>query len=163
MRIIIVLFVFFSWNINASEIKLTDIRVLFKKSATDENACKKLMTSIGTSNHTTLLAYKACATMIMAKYSFSPFSKLSYFNEGKVLLEKSIGQEPTNIEARFLRFTVQTSSPGFLGYNKLIQVDKAFLMKSIQTLSDLELKKMVTSYLQNSTYLSEVEKQSLKL
>jgi hypothetical protein len=112
-------------------------------------------------NNPLLGGYRACVTMMMANHVINPFSKLSYFSKGKNLLEKTIAVDINNIELRFLRFTVQTNIPSFLGYKSHIQKDKIFLIKSIVHLSDVELKQQVIAYLKGSEYLTAPEKQWL--
>lgn len=165
MKYLFFLFMFFNSGLLAVNIQLSDVRLLFQKSANNEDSCKKLMTILNQyneSNSSTLAAYKACATMMMANYCFNPISKLSYFNEGKSLLEKCIAKESSNIETRYLRFTVQSSSPSFLGYNKSIKEDKDFLINNLSALNDQQLKQMIISFLKSSEYLSSIEKQNLK-
>ncbi len=89
----------------------SEIRVLYQQSALKEEACKKLISilqSYNENNNALFAGYKACATMMMANYAFSPLRKLSYFSKGKNLLEKSIIIQKENIELRFLRFMIQT-------------------------------------------------------
>lgn len=156
---------FFNSGLFAGDTQLNDVRLLFQKSIIDEATCKNLIAVLNQyneSDNTTLAAYRACANMMMANYCFNPFSKLSYFNEGKSLLEKCIAKESSNIETRYLRFTVQSSSPDFLGYNKSIQEDKDFLLKHLSNLIDQQLKQMIISFLKSSQYLSSIKKQNLK-
>jgi hypothetical protein len=162
MKKLIVCFLFISTGLFATEVKISDARMLFQKSAADETACKKLMSLVNTNGDGTITAYRACATMMMANHCFNPFIKLSYFNKGKAILEKCIAFESSNIETRFLRFTIQSSSPNFLGYNRSIQEDKIFLINNISGLPDPELKQMIISFLKSSQYLSENEKQYLR-
>lgn len=61
--------------------------------------------------------YKAMSYIMVCKHSLNPFTKLSYFNKGKVLLEEAIQQEPNNIELIFFRFITQRKSPSMLNYN----------------------------------------------
>lgn len=88
----------------------SEVRSAFQKAAIEERSCSGLikMLEVYNENNNPLLAgYKACATMMMAKYVFNPFTKLSYFSKGKSLLEKCIKADKQNIELRFLRYTVQ--------------------------------------------------------
>jgi len=165
MKNLLVLLMLFNSGLFTGDIQLNDVRLLFQKSVTDKASCKKLVAVLNQyneSNNTTLAAYNACATMTMANYCLNPFSKLSYFNDGKSLLEKCIIHQSENIEVRYLRFTVQSSSPIFLGYNKSIQEDKDFLLTHFSTLNDQQLKQMIISFLKSSEYLSLSEKQTLK-
>ena len=71
--------------------------------------------------------YFALATMLQAKLHGNPFTKLSFFNKGKKILEETIQENPSNIELRFLRFAVQTEVPGILLYFNEIDADRAML------------------------------------
>ena len=59
-----------------------------------------------------MMAYKGAALTTLANCKDTPFSKLSVFNKGKDLLETAIGMDAESVEARFLRYTVQTNIPG---------------------------------------------------
>ncbi len=142
----------------------SEIRLLYQQAATKEQSCQKLihiLQSYNENNNPLLAGYKACATMMMANYVFSPFRKMSYFSKGKNLLEKSIEKQKDNIELRFLRFAVQTSVPSFLGYGSLIKQDKLLLINAVSKLKDLQLRQLIISFLQQSKYLNAIEKQNL--
>lgn len=110
-----------------------------------------------------LLAYKASATMMMARHVGSPFKKISYFREGKQLLEQAVEMDPSNIEVRFLRFAAQSEIPGFLGYKDHLKKDKGFILQNLANLQDKDLQELITSYLAESDELSQEEKQQLKV
>lgn len=77
------------------------------------------------------IPYKASAIMQKAKYAVMPGSKLKYFNAGKKLLESYIKEHPENIEARYVRFIVQSQSPAFLGYRSEMDTDRQFVMEAL--------------------------------
>ncbi|MGZ8556922.1 MAG: hypothetical protein ACXWWC_01245 [Chitinophagaceae bacterium] len=142
-----------------------EVRALYQQAATEEASCKKLLILLqpfNENNNTLLAGYKACGTMLMAKYVLNPVSKLSFFSKGKKLLEKAIGKDMENAELRFLRFTVQTNAPAFLGYRYAKEVDKLFLLKTMSTLSDKDLEQIILSFLTKSGQLTPDEKKSLK-
>lgn len=87
--------------------------------------------------------------MLMAKYVFNPFSKFSYFKKGKNMLEKAVHADKNNIELRFLRYTIQTNIPAFLGYNDDLETDRLFLKQSLANVKEPELKKIITTYLKD--------------
>jgi hypothetical protein len=96
------------------------------------------------------MGYRACATMLMAKHVFNPFSKLSYFKRGRDILEKAIKADRDNIELRFLRYTIQTNVPAFLNYDQFKELDRLFLVNSISKLNDQKLKKIIIAYLKTN-------------
>ena len=99
--------------------------------------------------------------MMMAKYVVSPINKLSKFNEGKNLLEKCIEKDNKNVELHFLRFTVQSNAPKFLGYNSSLLLDKNFILNALASINDKQLKNIVITFLKSSSYLTNTEKQKL--
>lgn len=161
------LFVFVkTGNVNAmtKEIPpIDEVRSLYQKSMTSENACKKLIDILEPYKSDPLyLGYRGCATMVMAKHAFNPFSKLSYFKKGKKMLEEAIKTDQYNFELRFLRFTAQTNMPSFLGYNDSIDKDKAFILDSFSLIKDARLEAYVLPSLKESKDLTQSEKEKLK-
>ena len=99
--------------------------------------------------------------MMIANYVLNPFTKLSYFNKGKKLLEQAIETAPANAELRFLRFAIQANIPSFLGYNSNIGEDKNLLMKSVAPMADAQLRQLIVPYLTDSAFTSQEEKKKL--
>lgn len=82
--------------------------------------------------------YEASATMQKAQYTLAPWTQYNYFRKGKKMLENYIEKYPENIEARYVRFLIQTHAPFFLGYNNEIKSDAAFIRTNIDK-QDLSL------------------------
>jgi len=145
---------------------LAQVRVLYTQSASDEQSCLQLIELLkpySDKNNPLLAGYAAGATMMMAKHCFFPYSKLSYFRKGRSMLQKAVDTDSANVELRFLRFGLQTNSPGFLGYHDQITTDKKYLLASLGRLSDMDLKRAILLYLKNSDYVTNQEKQKLEL
>ena len=141
-----------------------EIRKLYEKSVGDEKTCERLIAMLepyNENNNPIFAGYKAGATMIMAKHVFNPFSKFSYFKKGRVLLEKAIAKSSSDVELRFLRFTIQTNLPRFLDYHGHISADKAFLIKAFPKITDAELRQKITDYAKTSDDLTAAEKKLL--
>ena len=158
--------ILFGSSVYTEDISLNEVRTLYQRSASEKKSCAKLVTLLQSYNETinpSLAGYKACATMMMAKYVLNPIKKLSNFIDGRKLLEKCIKADNKNIELRFLRFTVQNKSPSFLGYKSSIAADKTFLINSVSMIKDIQLKQFVLSFLMTSEYLTSVEKQNIQL
>lgn len=162
LLLIITIFIFA--NSSANNPSIEEVRNLFQKAAKDEVLCKKLIVNLqvyNENNNTTLAAYRACGIMMMAKYVVSPINKLSKFNEGKNLLEKCIEKDNRNVEIRFLRFTVQSNAPKFLGYSSSMLLDKNFILNALPSINDKQLKNIVITFLKSSSYLTNTEKHKL--
>jgi hypothetical protein len=145
---------------------INEVRSLYEKAVTDESACNKLieiLSPYNENNNPLYAGYKASAIMMMAKHVFNPFSKMSYFKRGKLILETAIKADENNVELRFLRFNAQTHIPSFLGYDGNIETDKKFLMNSFPAIQDAQLKEFLLAYLMKSSYITADKKQKLQL
>ena len=92
---------------------------------------------------TTIKAYQAAATCMMAEYVFSPLKKLKYFNQGKGDLERLIEQEKT-VESVYCRLLVQLNVPKILNYYKEIEGDIDFLKSELPAAKiDLDYKNTI--------------------
>lgn len=139
------------------------VRELYAKAAYTEDATNQLINYLSDKKELSplLLGYKGSATALLAKYSINPYRKVKYFNAGVAVVEKAIKKEPSNFELRYIRFSIQTNAPGFLGYYDNIASDKSFLLKGISAISDQDLKKNVTAFLKSSTEVTKAEKQKI--
>lgn len=96
-----------------------------------------------------LLAFYASGNFFMAKHATNPIKKYGYFNRGKKALNEAVMKEPNNLEIRFLRYLCQEKTPKFLGYNKNIEDDKAFVLREYKNSKDEELVKQIKKFLKN--------------
>lgn len=130
--------------------EIEDVRVLFHKAESSQKVCielMKLLEPYNEMNNALFLGYRASATIMMAKHLINPFSKLSYFKKGKLLLEKAIKFDRKNVELRFLRYTIQSNVPSFLNYSDDKENDKLFLLQSLNRLNNQKLKNIISNYL----------------
>ncbi len=130
--------------------EIEDVRVLFHKAESSQKVCVELIELLepyNDKNNALFLGYKGSANMLMAKHSINPFSKLSYFKKGKLMLEKAIQFDQKNVELRFLRYTIQTNVPSFLNYKDNKEIDRVFLLQSLNRLNDQKLKNIISMYL----------------
>ena len=160
--ILIVLLSVFSSH---STLDLTKVRDAFERASKDEQIAKQLYSKVDqeAATSTIMLGYKGAVTMVLAKFQFNPFSKLEYFTNGKLLLEKAISQDTDNIELIFIRFSIQSYAPAFLKYNKHLIKDKNFLLNHIFEISDKDLQTRISKFLKSSPHLSTTERNSLPL
>ena len=162
---IVVSLLFFGFVASAELPDINTVRTLYQKAPTDEKACRQLIEILKPYNENSnplLYGYRASATMMMANHVFNPFSKLSYFNKGKNMMEKAIAAASKNVELRFLRFAAQTKIPSFLGYKEAIKEDKKFLLSALTQVNDTGLKKIMVAFLKESDYVTEKEKNNIR-
>ena len=154
-----------SSTLKLEDTELATLRKLYYEAADNKQSVKKLSTMLSKVNeHSSalLLGYKGAAEMMEAKHAFSPISKIKKFNKGKVHLEKAIKKDPKQIEVRFIRFSIQTNLPFFLGYNDHIKIDKEILINSVSKIEDKQLKNNIIEYLIISKQCDQEEIKKLK-
>lgn len=147
------------------DFEVAKLRKLYYQAAEDKAAVKKLSTLLSNVNDKSpaiLLSYKGATEMMEAKYAINPITKLSKFNKGKQNIEKAVLIDPQQVEVRFLRFSIQTNLPSFLGYNEHIKTDKQILINSIVKIDDEQLKENVINYLLISKQCTNEEIKKLK-
>jgi len=163
-QFIFLLFYIISTTTFAQTISSDALRRSYQQVNTDSVTCAKLYKKIATSTDSDniIVAYRGAITASMANHSKDKKEKLNLFNNGKKLLEQSIANDSTNIETRFLRFTIQCNTPKALNYNKQLKTDKDFILKHYANVSNIAVKRMISTFAQQCTALSETEKQKLK-
>ncbi|MGN0003545.1 MAG: hypothetical protein ACI35V_08925 [Sphingobacterium composti] len=151
-------FVFFLVTAEAQSISLHDVRKDFNKGVKDESLCKKYLHSLKANAKTPLeKGYEAAFHMFMAKHTNNPIKKMSYFKDGKKLLESQIKTEPHNTELRFIRLCIQYYIPDFLGYKNNIEEDKEFLVANLYKLQDEKTKDIIYNYLKGAKMYNSEE------
>ena len=126
MKPVITLFFIIAWgNLVAQK----HFSLLLEKANESEENCLEfyeIMTD-HRAESPTAEGYFALSTMMLAKIYKNPFTKLSYFNKGKNILEAAIKSYPDNVELRFLRYAVQAKVPSILLYFNDMDDDKEIL------------------------------------
>ncbi len=163
INFIISLFFLLSIKLPEDLLKMRSHFELMSKSEKNVDALFKLSTESKEVSDQLKKAYRAAAEMSSAQYKLNPISKINTFSSGRKKLDDIILENPTNIEMRYIRFTIQDNAPSFLGYNKNLTSDKLFLIKNIKALkqSDIDLYSKIYAYLLVKANLSEQEKNSL--
>jgi len=141
------------------------LRTLYYKASLSASACDTFYNSLKKIRDNTspvIAGYYSMAAFMECHHSYNPVAKLKYFNEGKIYLEKAIAQASNNVELHFLRFTVQTNLPGFLGYKSNIEDDRSFILRTMISsefrTSDPDLYNRIYNYFFSCDYISENDK-----
>lgn len=142
----------------AQTLRISEIRKDFKVGHKDEATCKKHLNALEKHADSPVeLGYEAAYHMFMARHSGNPLKKMSFFKDGKKMLEKQIASNPSNVELRYIRLCIQYYIPSYLGYRDNIEEDKDFLMNNLYKLSDKETKEVLYNYLKGAKMYSERE------
>ncbi|TKC10510.1 hypothetical protein FA048_10015 [Pedobacter polaris] len=166
MKMVLIFFLVGSSLHAGAEPEVAELRRLYYKAAEDSSASAELSRSLKSVNRSSspiLWCYKGASYMMEAKYAFNPITKLARFRKGKAAIEQAISKEPSNVEMRFIRFSLQNNLPGFLGYNGQIQADKQKLLLEVEQMEDRVLRENITSYLIASKKCTKEELKKLKL
>ncbi|MCU0359309.1 MAG: hypothetical protein MUF75_01120 [Bacteroidia bacterium] len=144
---------------------IKDLRKHYALVGVNEGHVSEMLNLSKNSNDPTVMAYAAGAEMASAQYKFSPLSKLSAFNSGKAKLEPIIKANPENVEARFIRYTIQLKCPAMLGYNREFKSDRAYILGELPGLKNKEpeLYKYILAFMLIHDKLSAEEKAALGL
>ncbi len=142
---------------------LSQIRTEYPEAAQNEMLAKELYESllpVTKQDDKVLVAYKGAAFTIMALFRNGIKEKTDLFNEGRDLLEYAVKEEPSNIEIRCVRMSVQENSPKIVGYRDNIEEDKKFILINYKHTRSKEVKKFVKNYTLQSDAFDESEKQT---
>ena len=129
---------------------LDRVRGLYEHCMISEDSCKTLLgllKNYDERNGPLLAGYRAGATMVMAKYVFSPWTKWKFFCQGRDLLERSIVADSLDIELIFIRYSIQQNCPWFLHYRQSAEKDKKFIETNLERINDPAMKASIRSYL----------------
>ncbi|WP_210520850.1 hypothetical protein [Hymenobacter terricola] len=111
-----------------------------------------------------VLGYKAAAEAIRARDA-SMFNKLTYVQDAARTFEQAVGLDPQNPEIRFLRFSVESNLPAFLGLSKHVDEDKEMLLNAAlshpKSGLDAEAFRTVRSFLVARGHVSDADAERL--
>ena len=79
-----------------------------------------------------LTAYIGALQALKAKDSWNPYNKVRYLVQSGKTIQQAINLSPDNMEIRFIRFSIQTHLPGFLGLNSDLSVDKKVMLDQLK-------------------------------
>jgi hypothetical protein len=149
----------------AQNLDLHQIRILYQRAPEFKQDARKfnaLMQRVDTTSAPVLVCYKGANEMIQAKYRVNPVNKLIQFNKGKELIRKAFSRDKLNLEMRFVRFSIQSNLPVFLGYHGELDQDEQYLLGNTKANKDTELQKMIFNYLSGLSTIKPGDLKQLK-
>ncbi|MCF8277929.1 MAG: hypothetical protein K9J17_14440 [Flavobacteriales bacterium] len=153
MRTLLIALLLLSISAFAQDDLLMDIRKNIGDVFKTDTVCTHfygLFEKADVSKSNLLLGYKGAVELGMARHDPNVFKKMGFFGDGKDNLEKSIANDPQNIELRFLRLTIQTYMPAFLGYGGDKENDKTFVLANLDKAPSEEFKKRVRGFIKHA-------------
>ena len=130
---------------------LKEYRTLIQNGKSSEEAAKSLIEKSAVTYNSTkepiYAGFGAVGNFFMAKHAFNPLKKISYFNNGKKMLEGAVKDDPANLELRLMRLIAQENIQRILGYHQHTAEDRTFIIKEYKKVEDAALKKFIIEYL----------------
>ena len=107
------------------------LRRHYERAATDKPAGEEFYNLLRdyAGQEALVLGYKAASEAIKAR-DVSMLNKLTYVQQAARTFDQAVGLDPRNAEIRFLRFSIESNLPAFLGLSKHVDEDKAFLLNA---------------------------------
>jgi len=107
------------------------LRRHYEQAAADKSAGEKFYKLLADykDRDALVLGYKGAAEAIRARDA-SMFNKLTYIQDAARTFEQAVSIDPHNAEVRFLRFSVESNLPPFLGLSKHLDEDKEVILKA---------------------------------
>lgn len=142
------------------------LRRHYEQAATDKAAGEKFYQLLADykDRDALVLGYKAAAEAIRARDA-SMFNKLTYVQDAARTFEQAVSLDPKNPEIRFLRFSVESNLPAFLGLSKHVDEDKELLLNAALSYPrsgfDAEAFRTVRNFLVDRGHVSEEQAQRL--
>lgn len=119
--------------VNATNYKLSDLRVGYLAASKDEEAAKEFHAKMEkyTGSEPVVLGYKAASEAVMAKYAWNPYFKMKHLDTAMELFDQAVALDNDHPEIRFLRFVVEYHVPRYLNMSTHLQEDKAIVIESL--------------------------------
>ncbi len=139
---------------------LSSIRSAYLKGSTDESSAESLMSLTNGKTDAIYKAYNGVAWGFKAKHSYNPVNKLDYVNKCIKLLNEAASAKSTDVEIRFLRFSVEENLPSIVSFTSHITDDKNYIISNLT--STHEFYSTIKGYMLKSKNVSAAERAKLK-
>ena len=147
MKKALFIFLCFSYIIGSSQdLLIQEIRSAYINANNLEQVNKLIKLTSFKTKEPIVEAYYNVANLILIDYKFNPFEKIVKFKKYSKELDTLVGYNHQNIELRLLRYAVQKKAPGFLKYNRQIDLDLNFIMQN-KSKESAELQEFITNVL----------------
>lgn len=107
--------------------------------------------------------YLASVEALKAKHAWNPYHKVKFANRSTKTMAEAVNADPTNLELRFMRFSIQHYMPAFLGLSKELDADRKEIVKHYRSRSfqktDSELVRNIAKFMIQSKRCSAAEEE----
>ena len=157
-----ILILFAHVSTEANPYSLPHLRRQYQQAAASKEAGEKFHKLMAAYNKqdAVVLAYKAAAEAIRARDA-SMFNKLTYVQQASKLFDQAVKLDDDNAEVRFLRLSVESNLPSFLGLSQHVEEDRQFLVSTLlkhpQSGLDTESFGLVRDFLVQRGHVSDTD------
>ncbi|WP_316798666.1 hypothetical protein [Pedobacter frigidisoli] len=168
---ILLLFFFGSIQVSYSQLSPKEVAMLktdLIKAVENSALTDSLYLKLSGLKNKTALVNGYCGTLeaLKAKHAWNPYNKIKYVKQSLKTMQKAIDMDAENLELRFMRFSIEHFTPGFLGFSKELTVDRKEIIKHYQNrnfgVANEELIKNVARFMIDSKRCSAAEVNILK-
>ena len=151
---------------DATPYSLPALRRHYQQAATDKQAGAKFYELMAAyhQHDAVVLAYKGAAEAIRARDA-GMFDKLTFVQQAARTFDQAVQQDADNAEVRFLRLSVESNLPAFLGLSQHVDEDRDFLVKTLlnhpKSGMDTEAFALVRDFLVEQGHVSDADAQKL--
>ena len=169
-KLLLCIFFLFCFGRGTSEVyKVSELRHYYQKASKNAETGQsfhKFMAGYE-GKEPIIIGFKAVSEAVMAKYAWSPYSKLKHLKTASALFDQAVMLDAENPEIRFLRYTVEYYIPRYLNMSSHIEQDKKMVVESLlkypKSGLDAETYRLMRDFLLNANHLTEQEKQQLRI
>jgi len=112
-----------------SNIKVAVQRAIESSSVTD--SLYRVLKSRDSENPL-IIGYIGTLEALKAKHSWNPYNKIKYVALSQKTMRVAVERDPTNLEIRFMRFSIQHYTPSFLGFSKDLEEDRKAIIRQFK-------------------------------
>lgn len=124
----------FCFSASTQKTDITEIRKHMLRAINSSKVTDSLYTSLQNINSTVplVVAYLGALEALKAKDSWNPYKKIKFLNLSNKTVLRAVNASPNDLEIRFIRFSIQSNLPNFLGLNKDLTSDKNQIIQQLK-------------------------------
>ncbi|WP_419802671.1 hypothetical protein [Mucilaginibacter sp.] len=125
---------FFCFGTNTQKNIIPELRKQMLRAINNPKVVDSLYQNLhtGTPKQPLEIAYLGALEALKAKNSWNPYNKIKFLNLSGKTVDQAVNASPNNMEIRFIRFSIQTNLPHFLGLNKDLEADKSQILHQLK-------------------------------
>lgn len=140
--------IFLSYSPKSGNEQLIQLREGFRQAIVNDQVANFIeQVEQTTLNQPELLAYAACAYALKAKSSWNPLNKLASIRKYDQMMTEAARISPSNIEIRFLRFSIEINLPDWLGFSNHLTEDQLYISSHLEEIEGLMLHREYARYI----------------